>query len=60
MDQEAGYHLQRAEAELRLAQEAIHPLAAKAHYCLAGYHLDRAYSGGIEKAPPHGKTDKAP
>ena len=59
MDQEAIYHLQRAEAELLLAQAATHPRAVKAHYNLAGYYLDRAYAHGIEKAEAPDKIRQA-
>lgn len=51
MDQESEYYLQRAEAELALAQSASHPTAVRAHYHLAGRYLDRAYGDYIEKAP---------
>ena len=44
MDDEQSYYLKRAEAELALAQAATHPKAVKAHYHLAGFYLDRAYS----------------
>jgi hypothetical protein len=40
------YLYERAEAELKLAQQATHPKAVHAHYLLAGYYLDRYYSGG--------------
>lgn len=37
------YFLQRAEAELELAQRATHPRAVAAHFQLAEAYLDRAY-----------------
>ena len=52
MDQDSRYFLRRAEAELALAQTALHPSAVRAHYHLAGHYLDRAYSSGIEKPEP--------
>jgi hypothetical protein len=39
------YYLERAEAELDLANAATHERAAKAHYYLAGFYLDRAHGG---------------
>lgn len=39
------YFLERAEAELDLANEATHENAARAHYYLAGFYLDRAHHG---------------
>ncbi len=39
------YFLERAEAELDLANAARHERAARAHYYLAGFYLDRAYGG---------------
>lgn len=38
------YFRARAEAELEAAMKAVHPDAARAHYLLAGYYLDRAYN----------------
>lgn len=43
MTLEQDYYYRRAENELRLAQEANHPAAVKAHYVLAGFYLDRVY-----------------
>jgi hypothetical protein len=40
---DTAYHLGRAEAELEWAQRALHPAAVRAHYELAGAHLDRVY-----------------
>ena len=42
-DEDRLYYLGRAEAELAQAHEARHPDAARAHYYLAGYYLDRAH-----------------
>ena len=42
---EKHYFLERAEAELELANEAKHERAARAHYYLAGFYLDRAHHG---------------
>jgi hypothetical protein len=39
------YFLERAEAELDLANAATQEGAARAHYYLAGFYLDRAASG---------------
>lgn len=39
------YFLERAEAELDLANQAHHADAARAHYYLAGFYLDRAHEG---------------
>lgn len=39
------YFLERAEAELDLANAATHERAAFAHYHLAGFYLDRAHGG---------------
>ena len=44
MDSDADYYLHRAEVELAQARAAIHPAAAKAHYHLAGFYLDRVYA----------------
>jgi len=38
-------YLERAEAELDLANAARHEKAARAHYYLAGFYLDRAHIG---------------
>ncbi len=42
---EKDYFLERAEAELDLANAATHEKAAHVHYHLAGFYLDRAHSG---------------
>ena len=46
---ERHYFLERAEAELDLANEATHERAARAHYFLAGFYLDRAHSGAANE-----------
>jgi hypothetical protein len=43
MDDDQHYYLERAEAELMMAQQSAVPEAVKAHYLLAGLYLDRAY-----------------
>ena len=43
-EEERSYFRERAEAEIRAAQSAGHPEAAKAHYVLAGYYLDLSYN----------------
>lgn len=40
-----AYFLERAEAELDLANAARHNDAAKAHYYRAAFFLDRAHGG---------------
>lgn len=40
---DSDYFLERAEAEIALAQSARHEAACRAHYELAGYYLDRVY-----------------
>lgn len=52
MGQDSEYYLERAEAQLSLAQAALHPAAVRAHYHLAVHYLDRAYSLGMQKATP--------
>jgi hypothetical protein len=46
MEKDKAYFYQRAEAELKLAQQAAQPAVVKAHYQLAGYYLDRVYGEG--------------
>lgn len=50
-----SYYLRRAEAEIALAQCAVHPSAVRAHYHLAGHYLDRAHGAGHggRKRPRH-------
>lgn len=43
---DSDYFLERAEAEIALAQSARHEAAVRAHYELAGYYLDRVYGPG--------------
>lgn len=43
-DSNAAYFHQRAEVELKRANEARCPQAARAHYLLAGHYLNRAFS----------------
>ena len=40
-----NYFLERAEAELDLANAALHARAAFAHYHMADFYLDRAHGG---------------
>lgn len=42
-DEDCLYFVQRAEAEIELAQRAEHPKAVAAHYHLAQSYLDRVY-----------------
>lgn len=46
---EKHYFLERAEAELERANEATHERAARVHYYLAGFYLDRAYNGAANE-----------
>jgi hypothetical protein len=39
------YFQQRAEQEIRRAELAEHPDAARAHYLLAGFYLDLVHNG---------------
>jgi hypothetical protein len=59
MERDKAYFYQRAEAELKLAQQAIQPAVVKAHYQLAGYYLDRVYGDG-EQAGLSGRSVMAP
>ena len=43
-EEERSYFRERAEAEIRAAQAAGHPDAARAHYLLAGYYLDLTFN----------------
>lgn len=61
MGQDSEYYLERAEAQLSLAQAAPHPAAVRAHYHLAVHYLDRAYALGMQKAmPPVIRIDDLP
>jgi hypothetical protein len=42
---ERDYFLERAEAEIDLANAARHEKAAHAHYHMASFYLDRAHGG---------------
>lgn len=55
-DEDRDYYLRRADAELSLAQLAVHPAAVRAHYHLAGFYLDRAYGAAIEREPVDSKA----
>ena len=46
---EKHYFLERAEAELDRANAATHESAARAHYYLAGFYLDRAQEGSANE-----------
>jgi hypothetical protein len=43
--EDKDYFLERAEAELDLAQVSTNAAAVRAHYVLASYYLDRVYGG---------------
>lgn len=47
-----SYFYDRAEAELKLAQDAEHPAAVRAHYLLAGHYLDRFYGAPEDEEAP--------
>lgn len=47
------YYQSRAESELRLAEQAAHPEAARAHAMLAGYYLDRVHNRETGRAESH-------
>lgn len=55
MGRDRSYFYERAEAELKLAQQASDPAVVKAHYQMAGYYLDRVYGAGDSTA-----TDRQP
>lgn len=55
MGRDRSYFYERAEAELKLAQQATDPAVVKAHYQMAGYYLDRVYGAGDSTA-----TDRQP
>lgn len=42
---DAEYYQARAEQELEFAQRSTNEAGARAHYLIAGYYLDRVYSG---------------
>ena len=45
-----AYYQNRAEAELELAQRALHPKAVKAHYLMAELYLDKVHERPCEGA----------
>lgn len=45
-----SYYRTRAEAELTRARGASHPGAARAHYLIAGFYMDRFYGDGVANA----------
>jgi hypothetical protein len=51
-DLDRDYYEWRAEAELSLAQSALHPAAVRSHYIMAGHYLDRIYGQDNEAAVP--------
>jgi hypothetical protein len=51
-DDDATYYQSRAEQELELAQSATNPHAARAHYLIAGFYLDRVYNRPSPPARP--------
>ncbi|HEY0313275.1 MAG TPA: hypothetical protein VGC56_12365 [Allosphingosinicella sp.] len=42
--EDLGYYRERAEQEIRRAELADHPDAARAHYELAGYYLNLVHN----------------
>lgn len=46
---EKHYFLERAEVELERANQAPHERAAREHYYLAGFYLDRAHHGSANE-----------
>ena len=52
-DQDCRYFMQRAEAEIELAQRAEHPKAVAAHYQLAEFYLGRIYGDGSTEEADH-------
>jgi len=55
MGRDRSYFYERAETELKLAQQATDPAVVRAHYQMAGYYLDRVYGAGDSPA-----TDRQP
>jgi hypothetical protein len=43
-DRDRAYFQDRAEAEIEAAHSATHEAAARAHFLIAGYYLDRAFN----------------
>jgi hypothetical protein len=54
-DEDAAYFVQRAEAEIMLAQRAVHPKVVSVHYRMAEAYLDRVYGSDehITGRKPH-------
>jgi hypothetical protein len=50
-EEDRSYYYDRAEAEIKAAQDAAHPKAVNAHYLLAGYYLDLTYNPAGRSAP---------
>jgi hypothetical protein len=44
MSNDGDYYYERAEAELKMAQQSDVPQAVKAHYVIANYYLDHVYT----------------
>ncbi len=60
MDREDHDYLEsRAEAEIKLAQEAEHPAAVRAHYLLAGLYLDKVHGDDERQAPDTAEIRRA-
>ena len=49
LEQDKKYILERAEAELELAQRSVDPDAAETHYRLAELYLDSVYGNAAEQ-----------
>lgn len=49
LERDKTYFLERAEAQLELAQQSGHPNAVAAHYHLAELYLDRVYGDAAEE-----------
>lgn len=52
--QERDYFRRRAEQEVELARQAVHPAAVAAHYTIANAYLDFAY-GAVDACNALGK-----
>ena len=48
--EELSYYQERAEQEIRRAELAEHPDAARAHYELAGYYLNLVHNRAVVEA----------
>ena len=53
MSDDRSYFYDRAEAEIKAAQEAQHPKAVSAHYILAGFYLDLTYNELPDSSAPN-------